>query len=72
MSMVTTAFNAGLGLYNGFYWFEYMGSLSDRYAKFWLAVQQEAESRGYTNATVAGLAYLNYRDAPVSMAGPVE
>lgn len=39
-------------------------SLSDRYAKFYLALQREAEKVD-PQAMVVGYAYANYRDAPV-------
>lgn len=48
-------------------WFDFLGPMSDRYAKFWLALQQEAESRGHSDATVLGYAYANYRFPPVAM-----
>jgi len=48
-------------------WANYLGPVSDRYAKFWLALQQEAVSRGYSDAAVIGYAYLNYAKPPVAM-----
>lgn len=45
-------------------WFQFLGSLSDRYAKFYLAVQKEAEKNN-PDATVLGFAYSNYASAPV-------
>ena len=45
-------------------WFNALGSLSDRYAKFYLAVQKEAEKID-PNATVLGFAYENYVSAPI-------
>ena len=67
LSAATAAF--GDGINGDFWWFDYLGPMGDRYAKFWLAVQNEAISRGYPNATVCGLAYLNSRSAPLNMAG---
>jgi len=46
-------------------WYKYLGSMSTRYAKFILAVQQEAESRGYANAKIFGFAYWNYYKKPL-------
>ena len=66
LAYATAAFNGGDGEYN---WYRYLGPLSDRYAKFWLALQNEAESRGHSDATVIGLAYANYKQPPVSMNG---
>jgi hypothetical protein len=40
-----------------------LGSLSDRYAKFWLAVQREAQ-KDDPDATVMGFAYDNYVEPP--------
>lgn len=40
-------------------------SLSDRYAKFWLALQKEGEKHD-PNATVFGLAYADYTQPPVA------
>lgn len=42
-----------------------MVSLSDRYAKFWLALQKEGEKHD-PNATVFGLAYADYTQPPVA------
>ena len=42
---------------------EYRKPLSDRYARFWLAVQQEA-AKVDPQATVMTLAYSTYREAP--------
>jgi hypothetical protein len=42
---------------------EYRKPLSDRYARFWLAVQQEA-AKVDPQATVITLAYSTYREAP--------
>jgi len=42
---------------------EYRKPLSDRYARFWLAVQQEA-AKSDPDATVIALAYSTYRQAP--------
>ena len=44
-------------------WPSYLGSLSDRYARYYLAVQNEAR-KSDPNAVVLGLAYANYTDAP--------
>ena len=41
-----------------------LGSLSDRYCKFFLAVQQEAERQNIKNPQVAGLIYSNYSEPP--------
>lgn len=46
-------------------WYNYLGRMSDRYAKFILAVQQEAQSRGYTDAEVFGFAYTNRYKSPL-------
>ncbi|MBN2375682.1 MAG: hypothetical protein JXD22_04735 [Sedimentisphaerales bacterium] len=46
-------------------WYFNLGPMGDRYAKFWLALQQEADSRGYSDATIKGLAYANYNTAPI-------
>ena len=47
-------------------WVKYLGRLSDRYAKFYLAVQHEAEKVDHENAVVMGLAYENYWKPPIS------
>ena len=44
-------------------WFGRLGSVSDRYARFWLATQAEAR-RLDPEATVLAYAYANYKDAP--------
>lgn len=44
-------------------WERYLGSLSDRYARFWLAVQAEARKHD-PEAVVMGYAYANYRLPP--------
>ena len=67
LTAATTAF--GDGVNGDFWWFNYLGPMGDRYAKFWLAVQNEAISRGYGDAVVCAYAYQNYRHAPLSMAG---
>ena len=45
-------------------WPNAMGSVSDRYCKFFLAVQQEAERQNIKNPQVAGLIYSNYSEPP--------
>lgn len=55
---------------NAFYaaqsdWWKNLGSMSTRFAKYLLAVQQEAESRGYTDVSVFAFAYANYKKAPI-------
>jgi len=52
------AFEAGEGD-----WHRFLGSLSDRYARFYLAVQAEAEKVD-PEATVLGFAYANYVNPP--------
>jgi hypothetical protein len=42
----------------------FLGSLSDRYARFYLEVLQEARKFD-PDATAIGLAYTNYKQAPV-------
>ncbi len=44
-------------------WVKHLGSLSDRYARYYLAVQKEAEKID-PNAVVMGYAYANYIDPP--------
>lgn len=44
-------------------WIRFLGSLSDRYARFFLAVQAEAQ-RHDPEAVVTGYAYSNYRFPP--------
>ncbi|OIO97272.1 MAG: hypothetical protein AUJ96_23415 [Armatimonadetes bacterium CG2_30_66_41] len=44
-------------------WDKHLGSLSDRYARYYLAVQKEAEKVD-PNAVVMGYAYANYVDPP--------
>lgn len=44
-------------------WFKQLGSVSDRYARFYLAVQHEAEQID-PNVVVKGFAYENYVAAP--------
>jgi hypothetical protein len=44
-------------------WYRWLGSLSDRYARFWLATQAEAR-RVDPEATILAYAYANYMDAP--------
>ena len=66
LAWATNAFNSGDGA-----WYRYLGSVTNRYARFWLAVQQRAIARGYPDATVFGLSYQNYGGAygPVGMEG---
>ena len=45
-------------------WVGHLGSLSDRYARFYLAVQKEAEKID-PEVTVLGFAYENYVSAPI-------
>lgn len=45
-------------------WARHLGSLSDRYARFYLAVQREAEKVD-PNARVMGFAYANYVKPPL-------
>ena len=45
-------------------WVRHLGSLSDRYARFYLAVQAEAEKHD-PDAIVTGYAYSNYRHPPL-------
>lgn len=59
LTYATNAFNAGQAD-----WYKYLGSISTRYAKFLLAVQKEAENRGYDDAKVFGFAYTNYFKKP--------
>lgn len=59
LDQATKAFNESN---NG--WSSQLGSVSDRYAKYYLAVQQEAR-RFDPNAVVMGLAYANYWAPPV-------
>jgi hypothetical protein len=44
-------------------WYSWLGSLSDRYARFWLATQSEAR-RTDPAATVLAYAYANFAEAP--------
>ena len=44
-------------------WVEHLGSLSDRYARYYLAVQKEADKID-PNAVVMGYAYANYVNPP--------
>jgi len=46
-------------------WYNSLGPMSERYAKFIDAVKQEATSRGYGDATFFGLAYSNRASAPL-------
>ena len=58
----TTDFNNASGT-----WSNRLGSMSDRFARYLLAVQTEAESRDNNNpATLVAYAYANYRKPPVS------
>jgi hypothetical protein len=50
---------------DGWSWPQHLGSLSDRYAKYLLAVQEEANQVA-KNATVISYAYANYRRPPVA------
>jgi hypothetical protein len=45
-------------------WSEALGSLSDRYARFWLEVQREAQ-KDDPDVTVMGFAYDNYVEPPL-------
>ncbi len=45
-------------------WYQHLGSLSDRYAKFFLSIQKLAEGE-FPETVVMGLAYLNYLEAPI-------
>lgn len=47
-------------------WVRYLGSISDRYGKYYLAVQKEAEKTN-PNAVVAGYAYANYSKPPTNV-----
>lgn len=44
-------------------WFQWLGSMSDRYARFWLATQAEARKTD-PEATVLAYAYANYNQPP--------
>jgi hypothetical protein len=46
-------------------WYEALGSLSDRYARFYLAVQKLAEKTD-PEAIVLGYAYANYNEPPMA------
>ena len=46
-------------------WHDYLGSLTDRYAKFLLRVQSKANALGH-KAKVVGMAYANYRRPPIT------
>lgn len=50
---------------DGWSWPQHLGSLSDRYARYLLAVQKEAE-RFDKNATVISYAYANYSRPPAA------
>ncbi len=45
-------------------WWKYLGSLSDRYARFYLAVQKQAQKID-PNATVIAYAYSNRKEPPI-------
>lgn len=46
-------------------WYKYLGPMSDRLAKYLLAVQQEAANRGYPNAILHAWSYANYVNGPL-------
>lgn len=46
-------------------WESALGPMSDRYAKFILAIQQEAASRGYPDVITIGGAYANRTQRPI-------
>lgn len=50
-------------LSNDEFWYHHLGSLSDRYAKFLLSIQEQAK-KFEPNAVVMGLAYKNYYSPP--------
>ncbi len=58
LQRATTAFGAGEPD-----WWRWLGSVSDRYARFWLATQAEAR-RTDPEATVLAYAYANYCQPP--------
>lgn len=60
LTYATNAFNAGQSD-----WYKYLGSMSTRLAKYLLAIQQKAESRGYVDATISAFAYANYKEGPL-------
>ena len=62
LTYATNAFNAEEAD-----WYKYLGSMSTRLAKFLLAVQQEAESRGYPDAKVFSFSYFNYANKPLGV-----
>ncbi|NUQ02235.1 MAG: DUF4838 domain-containing protein, partial [Armatimonadetes bacterium] len=45
-------------------WWKELGSVSDRYARFWMALQAEAQKTD-PGATVLGYAYANYHEPPL-------
>ena len=64
MERATEEFGEGTPQKYGANWHQYLGSLSDRYARFYVAVQKEAEKID-PNATVIGFSYNNYAKPPV-------
>ena len=62
LTYATNAFNAAQPD-----WYTYLGSMSTRLAKFLLAVQQEAQSRGYADAKVFAFSYTNYANRPLGV-----
>ncbi len=58
MARVEEGFEKGSG------WYRWLGSLSDRYCRFYLAVQKEAQKVD-PEATVIGFSYENYAKPPV-------
>lgn len=62
LTCATNAFNAGQEN-----WYTYLGPMGTRLAKFLLAVQQEAQSRGYTGAKVIAYSYVNYANKPLGV-----
>ena len=61
LTYATNAFNA-----NDPHWYMYLGSMSDRLARYLLAMQQKASDNGYPNATVIAFAYDNYINGPLA------
>lgn len=62
LTYATNAFNAAQPD-----WYMYLGSMSTRLAKFCLAVQEEAVSRGYTDAKIFTFSYSNYANKPLGV-----
>ncbi|HBG26076.1 MAG: hypothetical protein A2Y10_00350 [Planctomycetes bacterium GWF2_41_51] len=63
LTYAATAFNNASG--GNEYWYNNLGSMGTRLAKYILAVQQKAADNGYPDANLFAFAYMNYSNGPL-------